>query len=57
VDADSAGQLRQRLAVLGPDASGVIAQCVLLRAGVRLEDHVALEGGETVDVLPPFAGG
>ncbi|MEB3050412.1 MoaD/ThiS family protein [Mycolicibacter sp. MYC123] len=36
----------------------VLLRCAYLRDGVAVRDHAAaLSAGETVDVLPPFAGG
>jgi sulfur-carrier protein len=45
-------------AVLGQFDSPVIARCSLLVNGVAVTDpSVVLADGDTVDVLPPFAGG
>ncbi len=49
--------LRETLSALGDNAARVVAQCAVLRGGQRLTDSDALAGGDTVDVLPPFAGG
>lgn len=36
----------------------VLSRCSYLRNGVAVRDHAAaLQGGETIDILPPFAGG
>lgn len=36
----------------------VLTRCSYLRDGVAVRDHAAaLRPGETIDVLPPFAGG
>lgn len=57
IAASSVGALRAALGSHGESAPSVIAQCAVLRAGVRLDDHVMLVPGDRVDVLPPFAGG
>lgn len=57
VEAASVAALREALGDRGASAPSVIAQCAVLRAGVRLDDDVALASGDRVDVLPPFAGG
>ncbi|WP_062388639.1 MoaD/ThiS family protein [Demequina iriomotensis] len=51
------GLLRVGLGERGADAPRVIGQCAILREGSRLDDGAALERGDLVDVLPPFAGG
>ncbi len=36
----------------------VLQKCSYLRDGLAVRDlHVELESGQTVDILPPFAGG
>lgn len=36
----------------------VLDRCSYLRDGIAVRDHTeALRAGETIDVLPPFAGG
>ncbi|HEU0191630.1 MAG TPA: MoaD/ThiS family protein [Mycobacterium sp.] len=36
----------------------VLSRCSYLRDGVAVRvQHTALQAGETIDVLPPFAGG
>jgi len=36
----------------------VLRRCSFLRDGIAVRDHTAaLTAGETIDVLPPFAGG
>lgn len=57
IEAASVAALRAALGARGANAPSVIAQCAVLRAGVRLDDDVALSPGDRVDVLPPFAGG
>jgi molybdopterin converting factor small subunit len=38
--------------------AAVLRRCSYLRDGVAVRDHEApLRPGETVDILPPFAGG
>lgn len=47
-----------RLAGRGPDLAKVLLRCSFLRDGVAVRDRTAPLGTtETVDVLPPFAGG
>jgi molybdopterin synthase sulfur carrier subunit len=42
----------------GPGLQSVLARCSLLASGVRVSDDATpLSDGDTVDVLPPFAGG
>lgn len=42
----------------GPELAKVLARCSFLRDGVAVRDkNVVLQTTETVDVLPPFAGG
>lgn len=42
----------------GASATHVIAQCAVLVNGQRVDDDtVTLSDEDTVDVLPPFAGG
>ncbi|NDJ88250.1 MoaD/ThiS family protein [Mycolicibacter kumamotonensis] len=49
--ADTLAQGNERLAT-------VLGRCSYLRDGVAVRDHsAALQPGETIDVLPPFAGG
>lgn len=57
IEASSVAALRAALAERSENAPRVIAQCAVLRAGVRLDDNVALAPGDRIDVLPPFAGG
>ena len=46
------------LAGRGPVLAKVLARCSYLRDGIAVRDKsVALRTRETVDVLPPFAGG
>lgn len=49
--------LRDALGSRGDDAARVVAQCAVLRGGQRLADTDVIARGDTVDVLPPFAGG
>ena len=42
----------------GPEVARVLARCSYLLDGIAVRDHtVALSNAQTVDVLPPFAGG
>ncbi|WP_304113145.1 MoaD/ThiS family protein [Mycolicibacterium bacteremicum] len=46
------------LAGRGPELAKVLARCSYLLDGVAVRDkNVVLETRETLDVLPPFAGG
>lgn len=46
------------LAGRGAELKKVLARCSYLRDGIAVRDRsVALSTNETVDVLPPFAGG
>lgn len=46
------------LARRGPELKKVLARCSYLRDGIAVRDKtVVLQTRETVDVLPPFAGG
>ncbi|MCV7352438.1 MoaD/ThiS family protein [Mycobacterium parmense] len=51
-------ELVERLAAPGTRLAGVLARCSYLCDGVAVRDETAsLRHGNTVDVLPPFAGG
>lgn len=55
----SVGDLRQELSErYGSTTADVVAKCSIMIDGVRVEsnEHV-IHDGDTVDVLPPFAGG
>ncbi|MFY2861971.1 MoaD/ThiS family protein [Mycobacterium sp. THU-M104] len=46
------------LAVRGTRLATVLSRCSCLRSGIAVRDPAtALSPGDTVDVLPPFAGG
>jgi molybdopterin converting factor small subunit len=46
------------LARRGPELAKVLARCSYLRDGIAVRDKtVVLQTRQTVDVLPPFAGG
>ncbi len=52
------GDLETTLAHDNPDLGRVLARCSYLRDSIALCDRtVALGHCETIDVLPPFAGG
>lgn len=51
-------ELVDTLHARGPRLSAVLARCSYLCDGVAVRDlHTALGDSQTVDVLPPFAGG
>ena len=46
------------LAVRGPELARVLRRCSFLVDGIAVRDEAAtLSDGQTIDVLPPFAGG
>ena len=50
--------LVQRLAVPGTRLATVLNRCSYLCDGIAVRDETkALRSGDTIDVLPPFAGG
>jgi sulfur-carrier protein len=50
--------LINRLAVPGTRLATVLSRCSYLCDGVAVRDETkALRSGDTIDVLPPFAGG
>lgn len=50
--------LIDQLASRGPDLGRVLARCSYLCDGLAVRDTgIALETAQTLDVLPPFAGG
>jgi sulfur-carrier protein len=52
------GELVQRLAAPGTRLATVLRRCSYLCDGVAVRDETnALRSGDTIDVLPPFAGG
>ncbi|BBY34342.1 molybdopterin synthase sulfur carrier subunit [Mycolicibacter minnesotensis] len=52
------GALAEDLAGRSERLAAVLRRCSYLRDGVAVRDHEApLQPGETVDILPPFAGG
>ncbi|KGJ77506.1 molybdopterin converting factor [Cryobacterium roopkundense] len=59
VDANSIGDLRAELVRLyGAEFARVLGLCSLLVNGARAsDDAVQLTATDSVDVLPPFAGG
>ena len=59
VDVSSVGDLRALLTERhGAEFARILSRCSLLVNGTRAaDDAVPLTGTDTVDVLPPFAGG
>ncbi|MEO6794359.1 MAG: MoaD/ThiS family protein [Mycobacterium sp.] len=50
--------LAETLAGRNEQLATVLNRCSYLRDGIAVRDHAAaLRPGETIDVLPPFAGG
>jgi molybdopterin synthase sulfur carrier subunit len=50
--------LVDRLAVRGTRLATVLSRCSYLCDGIAVRDETAtLQSGDTIDVLPPFAGG
>jgi molybdopterin converting factor small subunit len=50
--------LLERLAVPGTRLATVLGRCSYLCDGIAVRDETkALRSGDTIDVLPPFAGG
>ena len=50
--------LVEHLSNRGPDLANVLLRCSFLRDGIAVRDRSArLQTLQTVDVLPPFAGG
>ena len=53
-----ANRYAAELAARGPELAKVLARCSYLVDGVAVRDkNVPLSTSETLDVLPPFAGG
>lgn len=51
-------ELTETLAGRNERLATVLDRCSYLRDGIAVRDHAAaLQPGETIDVLPPFAGG
>lgn len=51
-------ELVKELANRGTHLATVLSRCSYLRDGIAVRDEAsALSAGDTVDVLPPFAGG
>ncbi len=51
-------ELVERLAVRGSRLATVLNRCSYLCEGIAVRDETAaLRPGDTIDVLPPFAGG
>jgi molybdopterin converting factor small subunit len=50
--------LAEILRARGPELDRVLSRCSYLCDGVAVRDHaMALRNAQTIDVLPPFAGG
>jgi molybdopterin synthase sulfur carrier subunit len=50
--------LVDRLAARGPELAKVLKRCSFLCDGIAVRDQATvLTNGQTIDVLPPFAGG
>lgn len=56
-DAVTLGELRESLLAEHPALRGILPRCAVLVDGARVDDDAALAGAQTIDVLPPFAGG
>lgn len=56
-DAATLGDLKITLLTEHPALHGLLARCAVLVDGARVDDEFALAGAQTIDVLPPFAGG
>jgi molybdopterin converting factor small subunit len=51
-------ELVERLAVRGTHLATVLSRCSYLCGGIAVRDQTTpLHAGDTIDVLPPFAGG
>jgi sulfur-carrier protein len=51
-------ELVESLAVRSGRLASVLGRCSYLRDGIAVRDEtIALRSGDTIDVLPPFAGG
>lgn len=51
-------ELVEKLANRGTRLATILSRCSYLRDGIAVRDEAsALSAGDTVDVLPPFAGG
>ena len=51
-------ELIERLAIPGSRLEKVLSRCSYLCDGIAVRDQTtALRSGDTIDVLPPFAGG
>ena len=51
-------ELVERLGVRGSRLETVLGRCSYLRDGIAVRDETTpLQAGDTIDVLPPFAGG
>lgn len=57
VEAVTLGALRSSLVQAHPALGAILDKCAVLVDGARVGDDFALASTQTVDVLPPFAGG
>ena len=56
--ATTVAEMIKQLADRGTPLSAVLSRCSYLRDGIAVRDETSvLSAGDTVDVLPPFAGG
>lgn len=51
------GELRRAVSSAYPALGGILPRCAVLVGGSRVDDDAPLADDDTVDVLPPFAGG
>jgi len=57
-DGTTVAMLVDSLAARGPELAKVLERCSFLCDGVAVRDRsIELSNGQTIDVLPPFAGG
>ena len=57
-ETETVAALVDRLAARGPELARVLRRCSFLCDGMAVRDEATeLSDGQTIDVLPPFAGG
>ncbi|MGM1018786.1 MAG: MoaD/ThiS family protein [Actinomycetota bacterium] len=49
--------LRAAVVADHPALADILPRCAVMVDGVRIDDDLALEDAELIDILPPFAGG